>query len=140
MSQDEQKAKMMERLSQSIAISQRNEKLFFNAWKRGVQLAGEEYFTCRPHVGENLQPAESVEQAISKNQLAPDSEFIKASIGALSGGQRRFLAAMCSFYNPDWGGDLLREQGVNGLADLSGNLDAEHLQILADLLISYQGW
>ena len=31
---------------------------------------------------------------------------------------------------------LLREQGVNGLADLSVTLDAEHRQITADLVVS----
>lgn len=118
----------------------RNERLFLNAWKRGVELAGPQYFTCRPQFGETLEPASSVAEATDRDQLAPDYEFICETIGVLSAGQRKFLAAMCSFYNASWGGDLLREQGVNGLADLSATLDPEHRQVIADLLVSYSGW
>ncbi len=118
----------------------RNNRLFLNAWKRGVELAGAQYFTCRPPFGETLKPASSVAEASDRDQLAPDAEFIIETIGVLSSGQRKFLAAMCSFYNAQWGGYLLREQGVNGLADLSATLDAEHRQVIADLLVSYAGW
>lgn len=134
------KAKAIEALEASRARALRNERLFLNAWKRGVELAGAQYFTCRPQYGETLEPASSVAEASDRNQLAPDAEFIAEMIGVLSSGQRKFLAAMCSFYNADWGGDLLREQNVNGLADLSATLDSERRQIIADLLVSYYGW
>jgi len=40
------KAEMLERMAQAQELCDRNNTLFLNAWKRGVQLAGEEYFTC----------------------------------------------------------------------------------------------
>lgn len=137
---EERKLRAQAALEASRKRAVRNDRLFLNAWKRGVELAGAQYFTCRPPFGQALAPALSVAEATDRNQLAPDAEFIAETIGVLSSGQRKFLAAMCSFYNAQWGGELLRQQGVNGLADLSATLDAEHRQVIADLLVSYGGW
>lgn len=123
------------RLAAAFERTRQNAALFLDAWKRGVLLAGPTYF-----INKTAHELHAVGAATDKNQLAPDHDLIVASIDVLSSGERKFLAAMCSFYNSNWGGDLLREQGVNGLADLSAVLDDEHLKVLADLLVSYGGW
>lgn len=104
---------------------------FLAAWKQGVNLVGCDYF------GDGT--IEGWEAATDKNQLRPHMELIRETIGVLSSGQRVFLAAMCSFFNSGWGGDLLRATGWNGMSDYS-NLDREHRQVLADLLMNYTGW
>lgn len=104
---------------------------FFRAWQRGVALAGHEYF------GDGTE--ETLDRASEKWDLEPRWQVINESFGVSSAGQRLFLAAMYSFYNALDGGELLKQCGVTGLADLSG-LDAEHRQIIADLLCNYTGW
>lgn len=104
---------------------------FFQAWRRGVELVGFTYF------GDGTQANE--EHAIDKWALRPNVEYIRKAIGAMSSGEKVFLAAMVSFYNANVGGQLLKRVGVRGLADL-GNLDLERRQVIATLILNYTGW
>lgn len=107
------------------------EQRFLDAWKRGVRLAGENYFKLE---------APTVETATHKNQLAPDCELVEASIGGRSRGQAAFLAAMCSFYDAEWGQSLLVRAGYPNLCDLASKLDPPHAGIVAELFLNYPGW
>lgn len=104
---------------------------FFEAWIRGVKLAGFTYF------GDGTR--ERCERAADKWALSPNVPLIRRAIGAMSSGEKVFLAAMVSFYNSRDGGALLKRVGVKGLADL-GNLDLERRQVIAALILNYTGW
>jgi hypothetical protein len=104
---------------------------FFHAWKRGVELVGPGLF------GNGTR--ECLDLAVDKWDLCPNVAHIKKSIGAMSSGERVFLAAMVSFYNSKDGGALLKRVGVHGLADLGG-LDIERRKIIAALILNYTGW
>ena len=104
---------------------------FFDAWKRGVELAGPTLF------GEGTR--ESFARAVDKWDLCPNVDAIGEAIGAMSSGERVFLAAMVSFYNAEDGGVLLQRVGVHGFADLGG-LDLPRRRVIADLLLHYSGW
>tara|TARA_R110002020_G_scaffold142060_3_gene314033 strand:- start:41561 stop:41953 length:393 start_codon:yes stop_codon:yes gene_type:complete len=104
---------------------------FFHAWKRGVELVGPGLF------GNGTQ--ECLNLAVDKWDLCPNVTVIKKTIGAMSSGERVFLAAMVSFYNSKDGGALLKRVGVHGLADLGG-LDLERRKIIAALILNYTGW
>ena len=104
---------------------------FFQAWKRGVKIAGYAYF------GEGTR--EHWERATDKWALCPNVNFIRRAIGAMSSGEKVFLAAMVSFYNARDGGALLKRVGVRGLADL-GNLDLNRRQVISALMRHYNGW
>lgn len=104
---------------------------FFQAWKRGAQIAGHEWF------GDGTR--EGLQRAETKWDLRPNVLLLNDALGVLSGGQRMFLAAMVSFYNEREGGAMLKRCGFQGLADFGG-LDLERRQVLADLLLNYSGW
>lgn len=110
--------------------------LFLESWKSGVEVLGIHFFKVERGFEDIKDPKEATE----KDQLCPDYEYIKINIGVLSGGERVLLAAMCSIYNSEWGGDLLREQGVNGLADIGAKLDYREKRIISDILANYCGW
>ncbi|EKB4873195.1 TPA: hypothetical protein I8Y00_001853 [Citrobacter farmeri] len=104
---------------------------FFQAWKRGAEIAGPEWFgngTC-----------EGLQHATSKWDLRPNMLMLNEALGVLSSGQRMFLSAMVSFYNAPEGAAMLRRCGFEGLADLGG-LDLERRQVIADLVLNYSGW
>lgn len=104
---------------------------FLQAWKRGVQLAGPQWFGDGTPEGLSL--------ARDKWDLCPDVPRISKAVGVLSGGERMFLAAMVSFYNERKGGALLKRCGFHGLADFGG-LDLQRRKVLADLVLNYGGW
>ena len=87
-------------------------RAFLQAWKRGAEIAGAEWFG-------NGTP-EGLQQATSS-------------------GQRMFLSAMVSFYNAREGGAMLKRCGFEGLSDLGG-LDLERRRVIADLVLNYNGW
>lgn len=109
-----------------------DEHAFFDAWQRGVEIAGHQWF------GDGT--AAGAANATSKRALAPRFDGISEAIGWLSSGEATFLAAMYSFYNADTGGKMLRQLRVNGLADLAARLDEPRLRVIAALLVSYAGW
>jgi hypothetical protein len=118
-------------IHQECTHAQQAPALFFNAWKQAVQLAG-------PHLfGDGT--ATALTTASSKWDLCPDVPLITTAIGVMSSGERVFLAALVSFYNAHDGGKLLKRVGVEGLADL-GSLDLKRRQLIAALILSYEGW
>jgi hypothetical protein len=64
---------------------------FFEAWKRGAEIAGPEWFGDGTRDGLN--------QAKTKWHLRPDMLRLNDALGVLSSGERMFLSAMVSFYN-----------------------------------------
>lgn len=72
---------------------------FFEAWKRGAEIAGAEWF------GDGT--AEGLQRAKSKWDLRPNLLMLNDALGVLSSGQRMFLSAMVSFYNSREGGAML---------------------------------
>ena len=104
---------------------------FFAAWKRAASLAGAVYF--------GAGTKSELDLATKKWDLTPNLERISKVIGALSSGERVFLAALVSFYNSEDGGRLLKRVGVEGLADLGG-LDLQRRTLIAALILNYAGW
>jgi len=104
---------------------------FFEAWKRGVHIAGAEWF------GDGTR--EGLQHATTKWDLRPNLLMLNEALGVLSSGQRMFLSAMVSFYNAREGGELLKRCGFEGLSDLGG-LDLERRKVIADLTLNYNGW
>lgn len=104
---------------------------FFQAWKRGVELIGPEWFGDGTHEG--------LQRATDKRELAPKLLLLGEAHGVLGSGQAMFLAAMVSFYQAAEGGAMLRRSGFRGLADLQ-RLDSQQRQVIADLLLNYVGW
>ncbi|CAM5208910.1 MULTISPECIES: hypothetical protein [Alcaligenaceae] len=104
---------------------------FFEAWKRGVRIAGSQWFGDGTPEGPNL--------ARSKWDLCPDVQRIDKALGVLSSGERMFLAAMVSIYNERKGGAMLKRCGFRGLADFSG-LDSQRREVIAQLVLHYCGW
>ena len=104
---------------------------FFQAWKRGAEIAGHEWF------GDGTR--EGLQRATTKWDLRPNMLMLNDALGVLSSGQRMFLSAMVSFYNAREGGAMLKRCGFEGLSDLGG-LDLERRQVIADLTLHYNGW
>lgn len=118
-------------LRDELIQAQQSPTAFFITWRQGVRMAGMYYF------GDGT--AEGYDHADCLDDLSPNLDRINHSLGVLSSGERTFLAAMVSFYNAHDGGKLLAEIGVEGLADLC-MLDMKRRQIIATLLLSYEGW
>ena len=118
-----------------IALEERHfaeaPKAFFEAWKRGAEIAGAEWF------GDGTR--EGLQRANSKWDLRPNMLMLNDALGVLSSGQRMFLSAMVSFYNSREGGAMLKRCGFEGLSDLGG-LDLERRKVIADLTLHYTGW
>jgi hypothetical protein len=105
---------------------------FLEAWKRGVRLAGPQFFgTGNPHP--DLGGIETIWD------LCPKMNLIEKAIGVMSSGEKVFLAALTSFYNAEDGGALLKRVHVQGLADFGG-LDLERRAVIAALILNYTGW
>lgn len=105
---------------------------FLAAWKTGVKIAGERFFEVR---------SASVDEAMDKEDLRPSWETVENDIGVLSGGERRFLVAMCSFFNREWAKELsdqFNDMGNPGA--LAAQLDPSRIEVIAELMRSYRGW
>lgn len=104
---------------------------FFQAWKRGAEIAGAQWF------GDGTR--EGLNRAADIWDLRPGMHELNDALGVMSSGQRMFLAAMVSFYNAGEGTAMLRHCGFEGLADL-GCLDLQRRQVISDLVLNYTGW
>lgn len=104
---------------------------FFQAWKRGAELAGTHLF------GEGTRA--NLDDAASKWDLRPKVELIKRNVGVMSPSEKVFIAALVSFYDSEEGGKLLKRVGFHGFADLSG-LDLKRRTVIAALIMNYSGW
>ena len=113
---------------------------FLEAWIKGVTRVGEQYFCHAPLHESGLPHAAELGAVTDKRQISPNCNYIQENISSLSSGEATLLAVMCSFFNSEWGGDLMREFGLNGMADVAFKLDLEGNQIVADLLVNYTGW
>ncbi|NLC71314.1 MAG: hypothetical protein GX751_08150 [Desulfuromonadaceae bacterium] len=103
---------------------------FLAAWKQGVEFLGPGLFG----------PA-SPKTARSKEELQPLKEEIEAVFNRESGGEEQFLAAMVSFFDPEWGAELAaRIECYKSVCGLTFNLDHERIEILCELLRNYEGW
>ena len=121
----------LEQMAEETAFLAQAPDDFFLAWQQGVELAGAAFFGTGTPAG--------LASATSKWDLAPDLPLIAEALGAMSSGERVFIAAMASFYNSHESTPLLRDAGIEGLADL-GRLDQRRRQVIARLLLSYTGW
>lgn len=124
-------------IAQELEHFSHAEAHFLAAWKRGVLLAGPQYFGTRNHAG--CAGRADVDRATTKWDLCPQMDLIAPAIGVMSPAEQRFLAALTSFYNSEDGGRLLRRAGFRGFADLGG-LDFKRRTVLAALVLSYAGW
>lgn len=104
---------------------------FFFAWKQGVALAGYHYFGDGSKAGFN--------KANCRWDLRPILRMIDKNFEVLTNHERIFLAALVSFHDTGKGGELLKQAGVKGLADL-GLLHSEHRDVIASLIMHYHGW
>lgn len=109
-----------------------NADAFLDAWAKGVGLAGPRFF------GDGTR--EQLDHFTSKNDLAPRYDDIVAALDILSSGEAAFLVAMYSFYNSYATREMFDRVGVTGLAKLSQRLDETRLRLIAELLVSYEGW
>ena len=110
--------------------TEEKEERFFAAWKLGVELLGSQLF------GPKI-PAE----AKTKDDLQPQHQLIEAELAKESCGEEQFLTAMVSFYDPAWGEELVEQiECHKSFCGLTYNLDHEQIEILCELLRSYQGW
>lgn len=104
---------------------------FFQAWKRGIEIAGAQWF------GDGTR--EGLARARNKWDLRPDMLMVGDALGVLSSGERMFLSAMVSFYNAREGAAMLKRCGFEGLSDLGG-LDLQRRKVIAELVLNYDGW
>lgn len=72
-------------------------------------------------------------------ELRPNVLLLNDALGALSGGERRFLSAMVSFYDAREAGAMLKRCGIQGLSDLC-DMDLKRRRVIAELLLHYSGW
>jgi len=108
-----------------------SELAFFDAWARGVEIAGPRWFK-RDDWGASDVP--------SKWDYAPDFEAIEDSLGVLSSGEAAFLAAMVSFYSPQGGRELMTKLNLGSPGSVAAVLDEKRRRVIADLTVSYAGW
>ncbi len=103
---------------------------FLAAWKRGVDFLGPQLFG----------PG-TVESARNKEELCPLKDAVEAVFDRESEGEEQFLAAMVSFFDPAWGEELsARIECHKSLCGLTYDLDHQCTEIVAELLLNYQGW
>ena len=121
-----------ESIAQELAHFSSAPARFLEAWKRGVRLAGPQFFGMGG-------PRADLDHAESKWDLRPKMDLIDRAIGVMSSGEKVFLAALTSFYNAEDGGELLKRVHVQGLADFGG-LDLERRAVIAELILNYTGW
>jgi len=123
------------------ALSAQASARFLRAWLKGVRVVGPSFFEARrPGRGQTGDAVQSLDMVQDKWDVCPNPEAVEKGIDTLSHGEAALLAAMCSFYNPEWGSGLLRRVGVVGLADLASKLDRESREIVSELLETYTGF
>jgi len=124
-------ADVLNQIEREQQHAKRAPEAFFQAWKRGVEIAGYTWFGDGSR--ENLVAADSVWD------LRPRMSVIDEHLDVISRGERLFLAAMVSFYNAHDSVPLLKRCDFEGLADLV-RLDSQRRRVIADLVLNYTGW
>lgn len=120
-----------EEIAREVAHFSASQQAFFAAWKRGVSIAGVGYF------GEGARA--DLDRAVSVWDLCPKISLIEDIIGTLSSGEKKFIAALVSFYNADDGQRLFTRAGIRGFCDLAV-LDYKRRAVIAELILNYLGW
>jgi len=134
-------ARVRKEREENIKHSLKAPALFLEAWVRGVKIVGLRFFECKqPLCDDPVDVVSTIDLVTDKAQLTPKWEYIEKNIGVLSGGEAALLAVMCSFYNSEWGGKLMRGIELYGMADICGKLDRAENQVVADLVVNYSGW
>ena len=105
---------------------------FLAAWKKAIGLIGPQYFRC--------EGIDNYQDATHRDQVRPDHEAIERFMSVCSIGEGVFIAAVCSFYNGDWGQDLGKCFGYTSVGDIAARLDLEQLEVLAELMLNHTGW
>lgn len=111
---------------------------FLIAWKRAVSMVGPEFFTVDP----GYDAPATVEDATDRWQLIPEWDVVEHGIGRLSTSEKIFLAAICSFYNGDWGKELLDKHGdgCESIGAVANRLDREQVAVITALMTHHIGW
>ena len=130
-------ARLRKQRAELLAHSQAAPGRFLAAWIAGIRIVGKICFTHNPSF---TAPASSLDAVTDKWQVIPDRDVVNERIGMLSSGEAALLAVMCSFYNAEWGGQMMQDLGIRGMADISAKLDLEANHLVADLLVNYTGW
>ncbi len=108
-----------------------SDALFIDAWKKGIKKVGAEFFSIK---------ASSLDAAKKKWQLEPDYEFIQNAMGGYSHGQQVLLALMYSFFDPEYGQELLEKTQKPNFVEARSILDEEAFQIITNLWLYHTGW
>lgn len=120
-----------------LAGARRSESAFLAAWKdaivEGARLCGPRFY--------QLFGPKSLQTAQSKWDLRPEAARVRAAMGVLSRGERIYLGALYSFFNPDDGQQLLSEYAFPGnLAEILTRLEARQVKAIMRLVETYPGW
>lgn len=122
----------LKRMATAMRKSRDARDIFLATWKVAVRTAGPAFFQVT---------TDTIDAATDKNQLRPDIQAIKDNAGVLSGGERRFLFALVSFYNRKVAQGLNHDYGESGnVGELAAQLDRDRLHLITDLMLSYGGW
>jgi hypothetical protein len=105
-------------------------QLFLETWKKGVKLIGKKYFK---DIGD-------VDDATRKWELVPNYELIKNCLFRISTRQAIFLSAMYCFYNREDGQEMLVQLGYPNFLDIFYILEKPYLEVIIQLIRSYEGW
>ncbi len=109
---------------------EKRRRLFFEAWKEAVALAGPWYFGPK-----------TLETAKDRNDLRRNVARIDNALGAMGGGEAEFIAAVVSFYNPTAGAKLSRRLGTElSMCGLMQGVDWAGGEILGKLVSTYHPW
>ena len=97
----------------------------FEAWKRGVEIAGPEWFGDSTREGAGLEPGQA------KWDLRPNMPWFNDALGVL-GARTDILSAMVSFccQRAKSGGAMLKRCYFHGLSDFDG-LDLQRRKVIA---------
>ncbi|WP_429886010.1 hypothetical protein [Geoalkalibacter halelectricus] len=117
--------------------AKRSELAFLAAWKdaivEGARLCGPRFY--------QLFGPKNIQTAQSKWDLRPETARVRVAMGVLSRGERIYLGALYSFFNPDDGQQLLSEFAFPGnLADILTRLETRQVKVIMRLVETYPGW
>lgn len=127
---DKKKQDAIKKIGEANELEKQKPANFLKAWKQGIKLAGESYFTIK----------DDLEKATDKNQLCPDYEKINKSLLSIGTNQATFLAVLYSFYNGHDGQQLLEQLNRPNISDIAAYLEKEQLDVVLALMANYQGW
>lgn len=107
------------------------EKQFLQAWKKGVKLAGREFFVIQ---------SRNISSATSKWDLTPNFEVIEQTLGGYNHGKQVLVALMYSFYDAIEGQRFLQRAGTPNIVDAVNCLDTNDKHLVIEMLLTYSGW